>query len=1143
MNEAPQTGSLLPLLASRRLGPLCLSQACGALNDNLVKNALIVLALFRTGSGGAGLVALAGALFIAPYALLSATAGQLADRFDKSRMIRFVKALEVALMAVSAVGFLLGSTPILLAVLFGLGVQAALFGPLKYGILPDHLKPNELVAGNGLIEASTFVAILVGTVAGGALVLLDAGPSIVAGSGMVISLVGLAAAFAIPRAPAADPALKIGFNLLADTVAVVRYARGTRPVWLSILGLSWFWAIGALLLSEFPSVARDTLAADGHVVTLLLTAFAVGVGIGSIGCARLLHGEVSARFVPFAALGITVFTWDFGAAAASATGLVNVAAILTSAQGWRMMLDLLLLAVCGGLYSVPLYAIIQEESAPAHRARTIAANNVVNAVLMVAGAGAVAGCAASGISATEALKIAAVANFAVAVWIVRLLPRTVLRALAQWYFRAFHKAAISGLENLPAPGQRAIVVINHQSFLDGCLVAAFLPADLVFAIDTEQARRFWFLKYVLDLLPVDPSNPMATKTMVKAVRDGRRLAIFPEGRITLTGALMKVYPGPGMIADKADAPVVPVRIDGLKFHKTSRMAGKLPLRWFPRVSLTVLPACRPEVPASVQGRTRRAALGEAMRRMMVDAAFRPDAIGGSLFAGLLRARDLFDTGRPVVADIAPRDGGGNTRTELTYDRLILGATILGRKLADMVSDDTIGVMLPNSAGLAITFFALQSQGRTAAMLNFTAGADAILACCAASGVRTILSSRRFIDKGKLHALADTVGAVVPILYLEDVRASIGLTDKLSGKLAAMRADRLPGAARDADRPAVVLFTSGSEGAPKGVVLSHQALLSNCAQAAAVIDFNPADRVFNALPMFHAFGLTGGTLLPLLYGVRTFLYPTPLHYKIVPEMIYDEQSTIMFGTDTFLSGYARRGEPMDFQSLRYIFAGAEKVRPETRAVYMKHFKKAIFEGYGATETAPVLSLNTMAASRDGSVGQLLPGIAHRLEPVPGIEDAGRLWVKGPNVMLGYLKPDQPGVLQPPPDGWYDTGDIVAVDADGFIFIKGRAKRFAKIAGEMVSLTLAESLAQEVWPDAAHAVIALPDPRKGERLILVTTQPGATARPMLSRARDRGMAEIMVPRDVMVVAKVPMLGTGKVDYPAVQVLVVEAAEMVA
>ena len=701
--------SPLSLLKTRRLGPLCLSQACGALNDNLVKNALIVLAMFSSAQAGAGLVALAGALFIAPYALLSATAGQLADRFDKSRMIRAVKALEVALMLVSALGFVLGSTPLLLAVLFGLGVQSALFGPLKYGILPDHLPPHEIVGGNGVIEASTFVAILIGTVAGGALVLLDSGPEIVAGAGLAISLIGLAAAFLIPRAPAADPTLRIGWNIWVETLAIVRQARSVRNVWLSILGLSWFWALGALLLSEFPSVARDTLGADGHVVTLLLTVFAVGVGIGSILCASLLHGEVSARYVPFAALGLTIFIWDFASAAAAAGHLADVGAVLASPQGWRMMFDLLLLAVCGGLYSVPLYAIVQEESEPSHRARTIAANNVVNAVFMVAGAGAVAGMDAAGLSAPGALKLAAIANFAVAIWIVRLLPRVVLRSVAQWYFRLFHKAQIHGLENMPAVGERAIVVINHQSFLDGVLVAAFLPQDLAFAIDTAQARRFWFLKYVLDLLPVDSSNPMATKAMVKAVRDGRRLAIFPEGRITLTGALMKIYPGPGMIADKAEALIVPVRIDGLRFHKTSRMAGKLPLGWFPRVSLTVLPPQRLAVPETILGRARRAELGHKLHRIMVDAAFRPETIHGTLFGGLLKARSLFDMGRPVVADITPNDAGGSARTELTYDRLILGATVLGRKLAESVSDATIGVMLPNSAGLAVTFFALQSQ--------------------------------------------------------------------------------------------------------------------------------------------------------------------------------------------------------------------------------------------------------------------------------------------------------------------------------------------------------------------------------------------------------------------------------------------------
>ena len=397
-----------------------------------------------------------------------------------------------------------------------------------------------------------------------------------------------------------------------------------------------------------------------------------------------------------------------------------------------------------------------------------------------------------------------------------------------------------------------------------------------------------------------------------------------------------------------------------------------------------------------------------------------------------------------------------------------------------------------------------------------------------------------MQKGKLERLVEAVGTKIRFVYLEDVRASIGLLDKLRGMVVARHPERLPGAGRGcgiAGGGAVHIRIGGcAEGRRASAIARCWPIARSCARSWT---FNPADRVFNALPMFHAFGMIG-TLLPLMYGVRAFLYPSPLHYRIVPEMVYAEQSTIMFGTDTFLSGYARKGHALDFQSLRYIFAGAEQVRPETRAAYMDHFKKPIFEGYGVTETAPVLALSTWAHARAGSAGRLLPGIEARLEPVPGIDEGGRLWVRGPNVMLGYLRAEAPGVLEPPPDGWYDTGDIVAIDEAGFVTIKGRAKRFAKIGGEMVSLAAAEALANAVWKDATHAVISVPDARKGERLLLVTTQRDAEARALLAAARERGVAEIQVPRDVMVMDKIPLLGTGKVDYPAVQRLVAERAE---
>jgi acyl-[acyl-carrier-protein]-phospholipid O-acyltransferase/long-chain-fatty-acid--[acyl-carrier-protein] ligase len=339
---------------------------------------------------------------------------------------------------------------------------------------------------------------------------------------------------------------------------------------------------------------------------------------------------------------------------------------------------------------------------------------------------------------------------------------------------------------------------------------------------------------------------------------------------------------------------------------------------------------------------------------------------------------------------------------------------------------------------------------------------------------------------------------------------------------------------------VVLFTSGSEGTPKGVVLSHRNLLSNRHQLGCVIDFTPKDIVFNALPVFHSFGLTGGLLLPLLAGVRVFLYPSPLHYRTVPELAYGINATILFGTDTFLAGYARVADSYDFYSMRYVFAGAERVKAETRRVWFEKFGIRILEGYGTTETAPALAVNTPMHFRAGSVGRLLPGIVHRIEVVNGIEGGGRLFVKGPNVMVGYLRAENPGVIEAPDGGWYDTGDIVQIDADGFVTIKGRAKRFAKVAGEMVPLGAVEEFVSRVWPSGMHAVVTVPDARRGEQLVLITDQADASRPALASSARDAGMPDIFVPRSILRVPKVPILGTGKIDYVSAGKLAAELAQ---
>ena len=1119
---------ILRLLVSRRLGPLCLSQACGALNDNLVKNALVVLVMFGAAREGPEMAAIAGGLFILPYILLSATAGQLADRFDKSRLIFALKIFEVVLMVAAAIGFIQGSIPLLFAVLLGLGLQATFFGPVKYGILPDHLDEVELVAGNGLMEATTFLAILVGTTVGGAVILLPNGPVFVSVAGVVISLCGLLSARQIPLAPAADPDLIIRWNVFAETISAVRHAKTIRPVWLSILGLSWFWTVGSAVLSMLPMMARDTLGLGAEAVTIMLTVFALGIGAGSMLSAVLLKGKVSARFVPFAALGISLFAYDLGSATIALHASASPQALL-SLHGIQMLLDLGLLAMCGGLFSVPLYALVQDKSEPSRRSRTIAANNVVNAIFMVISALFVAGAAWFGIGAPRILQVLAAVNLSVAIWIMRILPQEVFRVIFRWYFDTFHGVDVVGMDNYWAAGDRVIIVANHQSFADASLISAYLPDSPTFAVHTRTAGFWWARPFLaaVDIFKVDIQSPYSIKLMVEAVRDnGRKLMIFPEGRLTKTGALMKIYEGAAVVADKSGAVILPISIDGLQFTHLGRMRGKLKLRWFPRLRITVMPpvSITPLNANTMPPRERRQVVGRALQDLLVDTVFRAKPMGRTLFSSMLDARHSHGRDTKIIEDVA--------RTPMDYDKLLLGSVALGRALSRLASPgDRVGLLLPNSNGAVVTFMGMQAFSLVPAMLNVSAGADGMMAACEAAGVKTVICSRQYVAKAKLDAAIERMSAVLRVVWLEDVRAGLGTVDKLHAKWDSFRARSLPGAVASPDIPAVVLFTSGSEGAPKGVVLSHRNIGANIAQLSSVVDFNSADRVFNAMPMFHSFGLTGGTLLPILSGVRTFLYPSPLHYRAVPALIYDTDATICFGTDTFLSGWARYAHPYDFYSMRYVFAGAEKVREQTKKLYAERFGVRILEGYGTTETSPALSMNTAMHSKSGTVGRFLPGVEWRLETVAGIDQGGRLLVRGPNVMMGYMRTSAPGVIEGLSGGWYDTGDIVELDTEGFVSIKGRAKRFAKIAGEMVSMTAAEGLATSLWPDAAHAVVGLPHERKGEMLVLITTQQDAEAKTLLTHARAKGIPEIMVPRSVMVVDAIPLLGTGKTDYPGI------------
>ena len=706
-----------------------------------------------------------------------------------------------------------------------------------------------------------------------------------------------------------------------------------------------------------------------------------------------------------------------------------------------------------------------------------------------------------------------------------------LRNFLSTFLRVVYRMEVKGAENFAKAGPNPIIALNHVSFLDAAVALSLMEKEPVFAIDYQIAQRWWvkpFLK-LTRAMPLDPSKPMATRTLINAVKAGDPLVIFPEGRITVTGSLMKVYDGVGLIADKSGAMVVPVRIDGLEATPFSRLSRRqVNRRWFPKVKITVLPPVKLAVADELKGRWRRQAAGAALYEIMSDLVFRTTSTDRTVFEAVVEAAGIHGWKRIAVED--PITGS------LTYKRMLLGAAVLGRKLMPLASEGkALGVMLPNANGAVVTILGVMSAGRVPAMINFTAGAANILAACKAAEVGTIVTSRLFVEKAKLDAVVAQLAPSVTIVYLEDVRATVSTGDKLRGLLGYKK----PLVARKPDEPAAILFTSGSEGTPKGVVLSNRNMLANAAQAAARIDFGRGDKLFNVLPVFHSFGLTAGTVLPLVSGVPIYLYPSPLHYRTVPELIYNVNATIMFGTDTFLAGYARAAHPYDFRSLRYILAGAEPVRASTRQTYMEKFGPRILEGYGVTETAPVLALNTPMFNKFGTVGRLMPGTTPRLEPVPGVDEGGRLYVKGPNVMLGYLKADNPGVIEPPNEGWHDTGDIVAIDAQGFVTIKGRAKRFAKIGGEMISLAAVEMLAAQLWPDVMSAVATAPDPRKGERLVLVTQKKGATRGEFQAYAKQRGASDLMVPAEVVFIEKVPVLGTGKIDMVGVAKLVKDRA----
>lgn len=769
---------------------------------------------------------------------------------------------------------------------------------------------------------------------------------------------------------------------------------------------------------------------------------------------------------------------------------------------------------------------------------------------------------------------------------MRLLLRFLVRLLFR--FRAFNEDAL----RTPGP---VLLIPNHTSWFDWLFVGVCLGPDWKFVTSSTTAKRSWLHRFVMvnsRTFPIDNASPYAVKHMAEFLQSGGKLVLFAEGRISRTGTLMKLFDGTGFLIHKTHAKVITAYLRGASRLPFSPQPGWK--RWFPTVTThfsDVLIAPHSEHLSTAQS---RALFTRWLRDQMVGQQFRTEMQFGpaTLPAAIAEAAAAMP-GKVVLEDA--------TLSALTYRKLLIAARLMRERIGSCfrenagnssstrstatstasphlltnVATPPIGVLLPNVNATPVVLLALWQQGRIPAVLNYSTGTATMLACIELAGLKHIVTSRTFLARAKLDA-APFEQAGVQLLYLEDLRKRITPWAKLTATLSTLFNFQPSTHNSQPTDTAVILFTSGSEGVPKGVELTHRNILANIRQMLAVTDLTDQDRLFNCLPLFHSFGLTVGLLVPLVRGMFCFIYPSPLHYRVIPSVLYDRDCTVLLSTNTFLNGYGRKAHTYDFRSMRYLFAAAEKLQEATAQTWSHRFGVRVLEGYGATECAPCLSVNTPLEPNHGTVGRFMPGVEWRVEPVEGIgagagekvgtcesekealpPDApahpptpspahpltcGRLFVRGPNIMKGYLNPDANAKFQAL-GGWYDTGDIVSVDAEGFVTIRGRLKRFAKISGEMVSLTAVEDALAGAFPQyglrMATAVVTRPDEAKGEALICCTNESKLTLAEIRDAIKAKGLGNLCVPKEIVVVKEIPKLGTGKVNHRELQTMVTKQA----
>ncbi len=1126
-------GKFRDALGVRGFQPFLWTESLGALNDNIYKMVVSLAAVnIAIGAGGGSqFLSMAQGIFILPFILFSGYAGYFADAYSKRTVLIATKSFEIVAMGLAVVAFSTGRIEFMLAVLFLMATQSAFFSPAKYGILPEMLADKDLSRGNALLQMTTFAAIILGTSLGTLFVdSLSDRLWVVGLMLLAIAVAGVTASLGIAPVPASRSAGRFRLNPWGEISVGVRRLWNDRRLWLTVAGISYFWFLGALLQIAVLLFGKRALGADDLEVGALLVFFAIGIGIGSMVAGRLSGDKVELGLVPLGAIGMGVFSMLLSASAPS----------YSWAATWMMALGF-----SGGFFIVPLNAFLQQRAEQGERGRLIAAAGFLSNLAILA-ASLLSWVLSDRLAfrADQTTLLAGGLTLLGTLYVLKVLPDFLIRFLLWLLTHTVYKIRIEGQRHVPFRGP-ALLVCNHMSLVDGFLVGACIQRFVRFMVYRPyfEMKVFRWALRLTNAIPVAAGSPREIVESLQRAREelrqGHVVCIFAEGSVSRTGNLLPLTRGFERITKDLNVPVIPVHLDRLWGSVFSFSEGQFFWKWPRRIPYPVTVSFGAPLPSTAKAHQVRQAIGE-LGAEAAELSREPDD---------LLDRRFIRTARRRWFSLCMTDSTGK---ELTYGKTLIGSLALSRWIRRHCrNEEMVGLLLPSSVGGAVANIAVLMSGKVPVNLNFTSGAEAMRSAIEQCGIRTILTSKRFLKKAKIEEIEGMV-------FLERVMQQVTPVQKLA---AAVAAAALPSRllsrlytpeTRDSSALAAVIFSSGSTGVPKGIMLSHHNILSNIEGVAQVFWVTEKDRMLGVLPFFHSFGLTVTLWFPILSGFAVAYHPNPLDAKTVGEMAARHKATLLLATPTFFSAYIRRCSAEQFSSLRHVLVGAEKLRQPLAEAFQEKFGLDLLEGYGCTETAPIVAVNALdyagrggrqSGHKSGTVGHPLPGVVAKVVDIDTGDDLppneeGLLLVKGPNVMKGYLgQPEK--TKEVITNGWYHTGDVAAIDDDGFIRITDRLSRFSKIGGEMVPHIKVEETVSHLLGDKPAAVTAVPDERKGERLVVFYTDPGVSSEELSTRLAESGLPNLWMPKreSLHLIDEIPLLGSGKTDLKKIRSLALE------